>query len=144
VAAAVSHYRSAGYHLLGAGVVVGSDAVPDRITNPHIRAHASEGQLFRRALAEALRHTGLVCTVVVERTLYTALASLAGDTPASFKQAVAALGRGRVTPWRAEDKAAAAVAWIALAQSPAAASNRRMQLTARTDCGMHCFQRAAA
>ena len=36
-----------GHHIGAVGLVVGSDIDPDRITNPHIRAHALEGRLFR-------------------------------------------------------------------------------------------------
>ncbi|MGH7427425.1 MAG: hypothetical protein ACREJ4_03560, partial [Candidatus Methylomirabilaceae bacterium] len=38
----VREYRAAGYRLRGAALVVGSVGDPARITNPHIRAHASE------------------------------------------------------------------------------------------------------
>src|SRR5438128_1721771 len=39
-----------GYAIHGAGLVVGSVIDPDSIANPHIRAHAAEGRLFRTAL----------------------------------------------------------------------------------------------
>jgi hypothetical protein len=37
-----------------AGLIVGSLIEPEKVGNPHIRAHASEGQLFRTVLVEAL------------------------------------------------------------------------------------------
>ncbi|HTC24238.1 MAG TPA: hypothetical protein VK688_07750 [Gemmatimonadales bacterium] len=115
VAQLVERHRAAGHRLIGAGIVVGSDSPPDRIANPHIRAHASEGRLFRTALESALTSAGVSGRVVVERTLYaTAAATLHRAEPA-LKQAVTAMGRGRTSSWRADDKAAALAAWLVLA-----------------------------
>src|SRR5918994_2458489 len=41
-------YTGSGHSLAGVGIVVGSVIDPDSIANEHIRAHAREGQLFRR------------------------------------------------------------------------------------------------
>src|SRR5476651_107127 len=45
----------AGLRCRRAGLVVGSVIDPRTVGNPHIRAHASEGQLFRTVLADALQ-----------------------------------------------------------------------------------------
>ena len=37
-------YRAAGHEVRSAGLVVGSEIDPAKITNPHIRAHALEGR----------------------------------------------------------------------------------------------------
>lgn len=115
VAELLERHRAAGYRLVGAGVVVGSDAPPDGIANPHIRAHACEGRLFRTALEEGLQQCGMTVSVVVERALYPTAARVLSGSEASVKQAVTALGRGRFRSWRVDDKAATVAAWLVLA-----------------------------
>jgi hypothetical protein len=108
-------YRKTGWFVCGAALVVGSVIEPASITNPHIRAHALEGQLFRRVLEEALTSNGLACSVVVERSAYAKAASVLGRAENDLKRAVVSLGRSRSGPWRAEEKLAALAAWMALA-----------------------------
>jgi len=48
-------YRDLGPAPRTAALVVGSLIDPAKVGNPHIRAHALEGQLFRTVLAEALQ-----------------------------------------------------------------------------------------
>lgn len=115
IAELVGRHRAAGYRLLGAGIVVGSDAPPERLANPHIRAHACEGRLFRTALEAGLEDCVVSHTVVVERSLYPKAAAALRQSEAGLKQAVTALGRGRVPSWRLDDKAAALAAWLVLA-----------------------------
>jgi len=117
----LARWRDAGYDLLGAGLVIGSDAVPERIANPHIRAHAAEGRLFHRVLEQAVAAAGVPCSAVVERVLYQTLAAAAGQSPAVVKRAVAGLPREPAAPWRSDQKAAAAAAWLVLvtAKTPA-------------------------
>ena len=115
VAQLLDRHRAAGYRLVGAGIVVGSDAPPERIANPHIRAHACEGRLFRTALEGGLQECGVTVSVVVERALYPTAATLLHGSEASVKQAVTALGRGRFPDWRADAKAATVAAWVVLA-----------------------------
>ena len=67
VKATLDDFATAGHWILRAGLVVGSLTNPRSISNPHIRAHALEGQLFRRVLAGALEAHGLLCSVVLER-----------------------------------------------------------------------------
>ena len=59
--------RQDGMPISSAGLVVGSDIDPATIANPHIRAHASEGRLFRRVAEDALREAGVPSTVWVEK-----------------------------------------------------------------------------
>src|SRR5262249_3663470 len=66
--------------LRGAGLVVGSDADPERIANQHIRAHASEGRLFRRVVQEAAEQEGLRCSIWVEKSVHLAASHAAGLT----------------------------------------------------------------
>lgn len=94
-----------------AGVVVSSLTDPATITNPHMRAHASEGQLFRRVLVEALEHCGVKVRVVLEREIYKSLARALRCAPHVAKAKVAELG-ANAERWRAEQKVAAAAAWL--------------------------------
>ncbi len=97
-----------------AGVVVGSLIDPATVGNPHIRAHANEGRLFRTVLEDALGQCGIACTVVVEKTLSTQ-ATRALERPAGqISKAVTNMGRVLDGPWRAEEKCAATVAWMVL------------------------------
>jgi hypothetical protein len=115
VAELLEHLRAAGHAAGSAGLVVGSQIDPASIANPHIRAHALEGRLFRSILEDALRGRGLSCTVVTERGAYRAAAALLARTEDDLKRAVAGIGRSLGGPWRAEDKLAALAAWMALA-----------------------------
>ena len=107
-------YRTAGHDVRAAGLVVGSTIDPARIANDHIRAHALEGQLFRVVLADAAGSFELPCTVVVEREAYTEAARVLRRSPGDLKRAVAGFGRSLGGPWRADEKTAAAAAWMVL------------------------------
>ena len=109
------NYRDLGCIVRGAGFVVGSLIEPARITNPHIRAHALEGRLFRTVLAEALEAHGLSCCVVVERRAYAEAALVLLREAAELKRALSSLGAGQGGPWRGAEKMAALVAWMAMA-----------------------------
>jgi hypothetical protein len=98
-----------------AGIVVGSVIDPARIGNPHIRAHASEGALFRRVAVEGLRAQRIVATVVVERDVYAAAARATGVPERQLKGVVAELAGQVQGSWRSEEKTAAAAACLALA-----------------------------
>lgn len=97
-----------------AALVVGSEVDPASIANPHIRAHALEGQLFRSVLEDALVSHGISCRIVLEREAYARAAAVLGWAEDEIKRAVTALGRALSGPWRAEQKLAAAAALIAL------------------------------
>ena len=101
-----------------AALVVGSVIDPGRVANPHIRAHASEGLLFRTVLEAWLRSQDVDCELVIDKQLASrAVRGLARSAPA-IKRRVAEFGRSLGTPWRAEEKAAATAAWLVLYNSP--------------------------
>jgi len=58
---------------------------------------------------------GLRCWVVLERRAYAEAAAALALTEAQLQHRVSNLGRQQSGPWRAEQKMAALVAWIALA-----------------------------
>ena len=99
----------------GAGLVVGSVIDPARVGNLHIRAHASEGQLFRTVLTEALEPHGIACDISVEKTLAEKAAKRLKRSNAEIARTIAALGEALGGPWRADEKAACVAAWMALA-----------------------------
>jgi hypothetical protein len=73
-----------------------------RLGNEHIRAHAAEGVLFRRVIEVAAERNGVVCRGFAETEL--------GAPNAKIK----ALGKKAGPPWRADERAAATAAWLAL------------------------------
>jgi hypothetical protein len=111
-------YRSAGHTIGAAALVVGSVIDPAKITNPHIRAHALEGQLFRTVLEDALRSHGLACSVFVERTIYKQAAKILQRSEQNLKRLMTQLGQNLDGPWRADEKTACLAAWLTLAEAP--------------------------
>jgi hypothetical protein len=114
VAELLDHCRASGHPLCGAGLVVGSQIDPAAIANPHIRAHALEGRLFRSVLQEALQAQGLRCLVLTEREAYDRAAAVLGRSAADLKRAVGGMGHTLSGPWRAEEKLASVAAWTTL------------------------------
>lgn len=110
IATMVDEYRMQ-HRIHAAAVVVASLTDPARITNQHMRAHASEGQLFRAVLVDSLERCGLKVRVVLEREVYELLGKSLRSSPAVAKRKVTALGE-TVDHWRAEQKVAAAGAWL--------------------------------
>ncbi len=116
VSAAIDDWRSHGYRLRGGGLVVGSDIDPARIANQHMRAHASEGRLFREATEHAIHHAGLSSSIFVERSLYAGAAQRLGQSEEMVKQTATELGRSIGGGWRADEKTATVAAWLVLAR----------------------------
>jgi len=110
IAALLTEYRNQ-HRVRRAGVVVASLTDPASIANQHMRAHASEGRLFRTVLVDALEHCDVAVRVVLEREVYELLGKALRRSATEAKHKVAALGE-RVARWRAEQKVAAAAAWL--------------------------------
>jgi len=94
-----------------AGMVVGSVIDPDSLGNPHVRVHALEGKLFREVVAAALAERKITCGVLVERDAYAKVAVDLSVTEQGLRTQIAALGQGRIKPWRSEEKLATLAAW---------------------------------
>jgi hypothetical protein len=105
----VEGVRARGLSIRGAAIVSLSDTDPVRIANPHMRAHAAEGQLFPDLVEFALAELHISARRVLERDL-PALASDSGISPAASKRELARLGREAGRPWRAAEKSAALAA----------------------------------
>jgi hypothetical protein len=112
----LSDCRSTRFRIRRADLVVGSQIDPALVANPHIRAHALEGQLFRTVLADALRAHEIRCVILTERNALVTAATVLKKPVAELQRAVKDLGRSAAGPWRAEQKLAALAAWVALGQ----------------------------
>jgi hypothetical protein len=99
-----------------AGLIVGSVIDPQKVGNPHIRAHAHEGRLFRTVLEEALRSRGVDCHVIVEKQLAAKTAAGLHRPPGEIRRTLDRFGKALGSPWRADEKAAATAAWLSLQQ----------------------------
>ena len=75
----------------------------DRLGNPHVRAHAAEGILFRRVLEQAAETLGLPCLGLSDRDLDTSLAR--------------PFARIAGPPWRADERLAATAAWMSFSSA---------------------------
>ena len=129
-AIAVAALRSIVHNVAASGVkvhavgIVGSHGNdPAQIANPHIRAHAAEGQLFRRALEHATERCDLPFLSFAPKDISTRVAKLLDQRDAELQARAAALGAG-TRPWRAEERAAALAAWAALASAGRAGPTR--------------------
>ena len=95
------------------GITGGTVNDPGRIANPHIRAHAAEGRLFREATEFAARACKLVAETFAEADVQAIASRRLGLTPPAIAEHIAAMGRS-IKPWRADEKLAALVAWMAI------------------------------
>jgi len=114
VAALVEEVRPPRHGRVRAALVVGSVIDPMRVGNPHIRAHANEGRLFRTVLESALQEHGIDCDVIVEKQLAEQAAKALRRPDGDIKRTLAAFGKTLGGSWRAEEKAASTAAWLAL------------------------------
>lgn len=114
IATLLDSYRQNGYTIRRAALAVGSQVDPDSIANPHIRAHAFEGQLFRAVLQEALQAHRIRTDVLIERDAYARAAAQLKQSADDVRRVIQNLGRFNKAPWRAEQKLAALAAWLTL------------------------------
>jgi hypothetical protein len=114
VASLLAAYRAQGLAPRSACLVVGSLVEPSTIANPHIRAHALEGRLFRTVLEEALGAHGITSRMLVERDALAEGAALLEIGEVELKRRLTDLGSS-LGRWRADEKLAALGAWMALA-----------------------------
>jgi hypothetical protein len=114
VAALIHTLGAGGANVRALGVAGSTDRSLARIGNEHIRAHAAEGILFRRVLESAARQNRLACRGFDDKqVLELAAAELGGA--AKVTAHLKLLGAQAGPPWRADERAAAAAAWLALA-----------------------------
>jgi hypothetical protein len=113
----LTSYRQKGYRIRRAALVVGSQIDPAIIANPHIRAHAFEGRLFRSAVEQTLEAYEIRTGVLLERDAYARVAAGLKQSSEDLKRTIQELGRSTTAnsrPWRAEEKLATLAALFAL------------------------------
>jgi hypothetical protein len=111
----VQELESESLKVVGVGVVGAADRDLRKIGNPHIRAHAAEGVLFRQVLEAAAKANGLAKRSFIERGFEECAATELGYSVAKLNGYLARLGRAAGPPWRAEQRVAALAAWLMLA-----------------------------
>ena len=104
-----------GYRVSGVGIVGAGDRNLEKIGSTHIRAHAAEGVLFREVLEVASSANGLSSRRYDERSIDATAASELRLPTTKIKAHLAEMGHIVGSPWRADEKAAATAAWLALA-----------------------------
>jgi hypothetical protein len=113
----LKNYRQKGFWIRRAALVVGSQIDPANIANPHIRAHALEGRLFRSVVAETLQDHQISTEFLLERDAYARVAARLKQSIDDVCRLIGNLGRmipAADGPWRAEQKLAAVAALLAL------------------------------
>ena len=117
--------------LRGQGLSISRVAIvgaPERnlraIGSPHIRAHAAEGVLFRHVWQVAAEAVDLPWVAFSEKGFEQAAAARLGLSAGALTEQIAELGRQVGRPWRADEKAAAMAAWIALTTEGGADGSR--------------------
>jgi hypothetical protein len=114
----VDELRSAGHQVAAAGVTLGGGrrlGTLAQILASHAAMHAAEGELYREALVHAAAARGLPVTGVPERDLHDRAAAALRVPVPELRRRVGELGRACGPPWAQDQKAAALVAWVALA-----------------------------
>ena len=100
---------------IAAVAVVGApDRDLARIGNPHIRAHAAEGVLFRRVLELAAESNRLRWQSFSDRQFDKAVSAQLGRKYSRVKQRLDNLRQSVAAPWRTDEKQAAMAAWVVL------------------------------
>jgi hypothetical protein len=113
----VADIAAGGARVQAVGIVGSIGQDPSRIGNPHIRAHAAEGQLFREVLETAASRAGLPHISFSSRDVLTAVAPILAISADRLKEKLQELGKGIVRPWRSEERFATCAAWAALASA---------------------------
>ena len=104
--------------MAGAGILLAAGRLLpglEATLDSHALIHSAEGELFREALAQAIKGSGLPVKGVREREAYEQGAGglrLAGD---KLRLRLSEMGRAMGVPWTQDQKLAALVAWLVLA-----------------------------
>ncbi len=107
----------AGQRLSGVGIVESSGREGSTLAATlasHALIHTADGNHFRAALAAAAERTGLRVLRVSARGLEAEAAAVLGQPPHVLREAIQRLGREVGSPWAADQKAAALLAWVVL------------------------------
>ena len=111
--------RAAGIEPIAAGILdsSGHDSRSlETILASHALIHTADGNHFREALAAACAAEKLPFTRIRQRDLAAEAAQALNQTPEALMATVAALARDVGSPWGADQKGAALIAWLLLAR----------------------------
>lgn len=114
----IDDVRQGGYGIIYCGIALRSGrALPELrgILASHALIHTAEGEFYRDALAEAGRACRLRILGVREKELYEQGASHFNVATQELERRVTALGKPLGPPWSQDQKYAALLAWLALA-----------------------------
>ncbi|HXU07826.1 MAG TPA: hypothetical protein VN743_02435 [Blastocatellia bacterium] len=111
----VREMEAEGFKVRDIGIAGAGNRDLEKIGSTHIRAHAAEGVLFRHVLEVAAGRNKQKHRAFDERTLDEIAAAELKLQPSDIKNHLAEMGRSAGSPWRADEKAAALAAWLALA-----------------------------
>ena len=114
----IDSVQERGLRVACVAIVGPADRKLERIGNPHIRAHAAEGVLYRAVMETAARDNACQSRSFVDPT------SELGRPAREVKKFLEAIGKEAGTPWRADEKTAAIAAWAALSLTPRRSSAR--------------------
>ena len=104
-----------GYSVRGIGIVGAGNRNLGKIGSTHIRAHAAEGVLFREVLEVAAAANKVRSRTFDQRSVDEIAALEMQLSIEKLKARLGEMGRAAGSPWRADEKAAATAAWLALA-----------------------------
>jgi hypothetical protein len=121
VGEAVAELRAAGHEPVASGLLLAAGRpLPGlrEVLASHALIHAAEGELFRDVLRQASRRCGLRLAEVKERELDEQAAQSLRRSSAELGSRLAEWGKALGPPWTQDEKRAALVAWLALAEEP--------------------------
>jgi hypothetical protein len=114
----VDELTMGGWRVVGVGILESSGrkagSLADTLAS-HALIHTADGNHFRDALEAAAGRRGLPVTRVRSRDLEAEAAAALGKPVEALRQALKELGRAVGSPWGADQKAAALLAWLVLA-----------------------------
>lgn len=87
----------------------------EAILASHPAIHTAEGELYRNAVAHACERCNLALTRVREKEAFEIAEKSLGLTQKQIADRISALGRTMGPPWAQDQKLAALVAWVTLA-----------------------------
>jgi len=119
IRAIVDEMAQRGYRVRSAGILDSSGRKKSSLASilaSHALIHAADGDHFRQALAAATARCRLQVSRIRARDLDSQAANTLGRSVPVLKKAVAELGRQVGPPWGADQKMAALLAWLLVAQ----------------------------
>jgi hypothetical protein len=108
-----------GHRIVGCGLLRASGRpLPDLrgILASHALIHAAEGEFFRDALALAVQRSKIPVFSVREREVFEKAAAALRISEDDLRRRVSEIGKPLGAPWTQDEKLAALVAWMCLAQ----------------------------